>query len=276
MIRFALICCFVLSAVIAPAQSQQHLQKEPKPSQPQQQATPDERGTDKMPLSVKIISPTKTKAETDQDTKERAEKSAVDHSLVKYTRLLGVVAALQFIAMLVQAVVLGIQAHRLRQTVDQMRDTERQQLRAFVSITPWMLSNFGAVHRIQIEFATRNHGQTPAFDINYIFDMAVLPTPLPNNFVFPAPTQLLNPNSSLFPHARMKTWFNNNRILTTAEVASVHAGIQRFHVWGRMTYIDIYGRPCHTDINASAGGPTLGRVGVGFHWEYGQGHNRAT
>ena len=110
-----------LFVVIDGAQSQQH-SKQKQPTQPQsqpqqaQQASPsDQRGTEQSPLSVKVISSTKSEEDAAHERQEREEKTGLDRKLVKfngdlanYTLALAIVAILQFIVLFVQAVFLGL------------------------------------------------------------------------------------------------------------------------------------------------------------------------
>jgi hypothetical protein len=84
----------------------------------QQPTGRDQLGTEKTPFVVKLLPAPKTQEEVAQETKDRADKTANDKKLVEFTRDL-VAATLVLAAIgLLQLVVFGLQAHRLRQTVD--------------------------------------------------------------------------------------------------------------------------------------------------------------
>jgi hypothetical protein len=141
-----------------------------------------------------------------------------------------------------------------RKLVKGADDTGRRQLRAYLSMSPKLFSNFVAGSFVQIEFLQRNHGQTPAFNITHIFDIAVFPTPLPIGFVFPAPTWIVDSNHTIFPADDAKGWFNRGVPVTATEVAGVAAYTHKIHIWGVTTYRDAFQKTRETKFSASVGG----------------------
>jgi hypothetical protein len=166
------------------------------------------------------------------------------------------------------------------------RNTARRQLRAYLSMKPKLFGNFGTAIPVTIEFLTKNHGQTPAFNISQIFQIEVLPNPLPEGFRFPQPTIIVSTNHTIFPADDAKTWFNHPRPLTVAEVAAVSNNSHRIHVWGIAYYRDAFGRSQKTKFSASVGGPAFATAqrnvqaglppGADWNWEYGIEHNQGT
>lgn len=122
---------------VAAAQSQQPpasagggRQSQQQQTQPLQHPTaPDQRGTEQMPLVVKPLPTPKTEEEAVQDARERDQKAALDRSLVKFTYYLVIIGGFQLAVFIGQLIVFGLQARRLRQTVetsaDQGRDMKR-------------------------------------------------------------------------------------------------------------------------------------------------------
>jgi hypothetical protein len=169
--------------------------------------------------------------------------------------------------------------------IDQQKTT-RAELRGYLSMTPKIFSNFGTTTIINIEFISKNHGQTPAFNNSHAFRIDVLPNPLPPNFVFSSPTNIINPNNTIFPGDDAKVWFNHARLLTVREVAAVSANTNRIWIWGITTYRDAFRKIRTTKFCASAGGQNFAvaqlrfqsglPVTVGWNWEYGNEHNQAT
>jgi hypothetical protein len=80
-------------------------QSQSQAQQTQNQPAPDQRGTEQNPFIVKAAP--KNEAEAASDAKERQEKSHLDRQLVKYTRYLAIIAALQFLALVAQAIYLA-------------------------------------------------------------------------------------------------------------------------------------------------------------------------
>jgi hypothetical protein len=183
-------------------------------------------------------------------------------------------------------VILGVATWLLWRATDKLvRGAERaseQQLRAYISVNPTEISSTDREERFaQITCIVKNHGQTPAREINYVFDFGVMPNPLPEDFIFPPPAMPINMEGSLFPLADMKVWFNFNRLLSTEEFAAVEADTLRLHVWGRAFYRTAFGQRCYTKIAASVGGPAFianlramrrNTKGPGFNWTWESGH----
>ena len=145
-----------------------------------EQTAADDRGIDKMPLSVKLLNTGKSETETAQESKQEQNAASTNWWIVRLG-IAGVgVALLQLVAFIVQA-------YRLKQTVGVMRDTANRQLRAYLGVE-WL----GALpqkqeppYRFEIRMSLVNTGPTPAHEITYKAEIAVLPNPLPDNFDFP-------------------------------------------------------------------------------------------
>jgi hypothetical protein len=108
--------------------------------------------------------------------------------------------------------------------------TAERQLRAYVSVEPTIVYNFGTAALIMIGVDVQNHGETPAGIIFHDFETALLPNPLPGNFVFPVPSRRLDTNNSLFPKSKVPVRFNHDNLLTPAEVADIGSDVRRFHI----------------------------------------------
>jgi hypothetical protein len=77
--------------------------------------TPDVRGTDQSPLTVRVLPTPKTQEEAAQERAERQDQSSANWRLVQLTGLLAAIGA-------VQTVVFAVQAHRLKQTIAKMQE----------------------------------------------------------------------------------------------------------------------------------------------------------
>lgn len=175
--------------------------------------------------------------------------------------------------------------------LDHLEDTAQRQLRAYVSIDPRTVSNFGTTHTIVVGADARNHGLTPASNMSHVFLMGPLPNPLPNGFVFPEPYRRIATNNSLFPGSIVPVRYIDDRVLTAAEIAAINGNSQRFHIWGITRYEDAFGRERTTRFSASFGGPEFaqttanaiagilrpdGTAGPGWFWDWEHRHNEAT
>jgi hypothetical protein len=130
-----------------------------------QQPAYDQRGTEQVPLIVRIIPTQKTKEESDQEAKDREDKSANDRELIRYSRYLDILTAIIIAVGALQLVVFGYQAWALRQTVKTMELTERPHM--LVSAL-----NFSGIKtppdqagmvKLSIEYKIHNYGRSPAF-----------------------------------------------------------------------------------------------------------------
>lgn len=96
----------------------------------QQQSTQDKRGTSELPLSIKVISTDKTPEQAKQEEADRTEKRAIEQQTINLTEqikdftgalvLVGIVQAFIFV---LQLIVFGKQATRLRETVATAEDS---------------------------------------------------------------------------------------------------------------------------------------------------------
>jgi hypothetical protein len=183
-------------------------------------------------------------------------------------------------------VILGIATGLLWMATDRLvKGAERasqQQLRAYLSVNPFQILSSDQDERfVRIICNVRNHGQTPARKVNYIFDFDVLPNPLPDDFEFPAASFPINYDATVFPLSDMKVWFNFNRLLTVEEFAAVEADSLRLHIWGKAFYKTAFGEQRYTIITGSVGGADFvanlrnmkrKKEGPPFNWTYEIGH----
>lgn len=169
--------------------------------------------------------------------------------------------------------------------VEISRRTARRQLRGYVSLRPTIIYNIGYGYHPRIDFIAKNHGQTPCSDLRAVYEIALLPEPLPPAHKFPTPESSLNFQNSLFPGADLTIWIVSKRALTPDEVNDIFIDRQRLHCWGILYYRDAFRRERQTKFSASVGGQAfslsvfsklLGVTGPEWQWTFGVGHNDAT
>jgi hypothetical protein len=123
----------------------------------QKQPPTDQRGTDNSPLVVRVLTPPQDRTEAAQPSKTNDEKPPTDWYMFGVTVVLAFIAVLQLIAFVVQA-------RRLGQTIDVMKDTAQRQLRAYVFLDLIDLPrlNVPGTHNMQrkIKIAWKNFGGT--------------------------------------------------------------------------------------------------------------------
>ena len=196
-----------------------------KPSRPkrkqsaasQQPANSDQRGTERSPLVIKTLEPTKSQAEAEQEAKDRQQKATNDGWIVILTGILSVVAIGQLGIYLYQAI-------KLRETVaaagEQSRAMERyigeasRSADAMEKIVTTIEAGNKAVMRAyltvtiglslyqerrepgqpDLKFETRpnlvNTGNSAARNVNIRIAADILPIPTPDTFQFPLSDEL--------------------------------------------------------------------------------------
>ena len=198
----------------------------------QKQTATDERGTDKSPLSIKLLNTGKSEAETAQEANQ--EKNTVDTN--RWVIRLGFagigIALLQLIAFIFQAI-------RLKQTINVMKDTAERQLRAYVSGMPFHISSFDESHYAFVRFRITNEGQTPAYNMTHSAEIVLCPHPIPDAFIFPSNLTATSFPVVLFPHVPLEG-IKGARIFTVDEIAGIRNGTMRIYMYGRIDYRDAF------------------------------------
>jgi hypothetical protein len=185
---------------------------------------------------------------------------STDVWLAVFTGLLVFVGTLQF-------VVFGLQARRLRQTIETMRATERRQLRAYVGIDMIALASTANLTAITYAPYTpsvgtacpdfmivnlMNFGQTPANHVHIWVNWMDGPVGLrlPDDFNWPRydgnTPALIRPiwtKPALFPG---KVFQQRIPIPNLEGFRQAAAGRLWMYAYGDITYVDIYGRECTT------------------------------
>jgi hypothetical protein len=100
--------------------------KSNQPKQPaasrQNQATADERGSKQSPVFIKVLPPEKAYDETADDKTKDLDKSSADWWMVRLTAAIAIIG-------IIQAIVFGIQAYMLKQTISKMDEIAGGQAR---------------------------------------------------------------------------------------------------------------------------------------------------
>jgi hypothetical protein len=158
------------------------------------------------------------------------------------------------------------------------KHSERE-LRAYLSVTPNILLDWFVGQNPGVDCVIKNHGQTPAFEINYVFEANILIA----GSTLPDATRVQNRNDSVFPNGEVSTRFFSAQTFTQNQLLSVEAGTHRFYIWGVMSYVDSFKKRRQTQLSMSVGGPDFAvhmnavrahhPTPPGFRWVYGERHN---
>jgi hypothetical protein len=139
------------------------------------------------------------------------------------------------------------------QNVTTLTERTNQQLRAYLSV------QFGggiyqdANHIFEVRPLLVNVGQTPALRVRYAAKADILPFPLPTDFVFPP---LHEPGASygvLAPHQNftMNAYIDRRLPDEEAEAIKRSLGGKRLYMWGTIFYDDVFEKPHHYNFAQS-------------------------
>jgi hypothetical protein len=134
--------------------------------------------------------------------------------------------------------------------VDQQKTT-RAQLRAYLSVESGVCFRQSQKRRGRFEFRPNiiNNGQTPASDVRILSKIDLSPNPVPNGFNYKVTRPVGLPPGSTSAIAPGKEKFHSvvfPRMLTWSELKQHAKAQQWFHVWGEVTYNDIFAIKRHT------------------------------
>ena len=270
------------------AQSQE---PKPKATGANKSVKSDQRGTPKLPLVIEIIPTEDDKKEASENAGERKEKLQLDRNLVRFTQdlrdLTGVLAAIGIF----QLIVFGYQAWKLRQTVEvadaQAIDTQRsiveagraatamenvaaatkrntellepmlrKQMRAYIAIDTGGGTFQDANNRFAGTPVMNNTGLTPARNVSYSVNAAILTIEniAPNDLVIPAVGPIVVNDAGIAPRQQFTIQGVVNETFPANEVQEIMLGQKRrLFVWGIVTYDDVFGghwwtKFCHNHI----------------------------
>ena len=177
---------------------------------------------------------------------DTSEKSLTDRLLAMFTALLVFVGLLQLF-------VFGIQARRLRQTIESTDKIAKIQLRAYVFVAEAKIIDPDSANPSAAIMA-RNFGQTPAYDTIVAAIIRLAPD---GEIPFPEPVAEDNvSNFVLAPeHSGVKTMVLE-RLLNPQTMKSLRARQPvMLYAWGFISYRDVFNRPQRTNFRLSIGGP---------------------
>jgi hypothetical protein len=224
---------------------------------PGQHMTTDQRGTEQSPIVVKVLPTARSQEEADRDAKEQDERSANDGAIVSVTqKLVYATIALAGIGLL-QLIVFGMQARRLKETVIAAKvssDAYMSGERAWVITSapekvptlgfepdPGERRDFGGCGTKNTFFCSLlNRGRTAAklLEMSIQYRRGNPVPPIPNYGTATPFNILLVPGDSVGTTVTL----NPEAILTKAEWLSVRERKSFLFVYGFILYEDVYGR----------------------------------
>ncbi|MGD1147537.1 MAG: hypothetical protein ABR961_06280 [Thermoanaerobaculaceae bacterium] len=297
-----MLCTILLALSAAVATPTRLSPAHPVPRSPdtQEQTANNPQGTESSPLFVKVLAAPKTAEETADDRQTRHDQSSANWWMVKLT------AAVFFVGV-IQAIVFGLQARRLKETIKKMdqiaggqtKDTRdaitqaarsagaveqvaaglqeraRQELRAYICVV--VGEAIFQERTKNLRFSTHpfmiNKGATPAHNVRYRAAAEIRPVPLPADFTFPLPQRdsgpmVVGPDQSI----QMGALVENE--VPDEQVEQIKSGLggRGLYTWGVITYDDVFGGKHETEF-------AIHVIWLHDARNYGwfqSGHNRAT
>lgn len=224
--------------------------QQPQSNQSHDNTNSDACGTDISPLVVKVVPATKT--EYDGPDKERQRQKEAESAFWSVAQV--VVGGITFVVLVIQAVVFGTQARRLRETIEQMKITEERQLRAYICWQEGCVAPHASEGYYDVTFSLRNSGQTPAYDVQSWRCSSIVDLPEPN-----APFQTADSwggRGMVGPGANMGAVGELRNKLTPEDRINIKQGKRTIFVWGEVTYRDAFGKPRFTRFRFILGSET--------------------
>lgn len=152
-------------------------------------------------------------------------------------------------------------------------DTAERQLRAYVSVEAGQNGRQRKGYKFDFRPVLINNGLTPAADVQIISNVGVVPPLIPSNFDYslpPAP----NPSiTTIGPRQSRVHTLIFHRKLTFAEMRGIAKGTLVFHVYGTVSYKDVFGRARRTNFSMNILIPSKK---LRSHWGYTERHNDET
>lgn len=190
----------------------------------------EERGTDNSPLTIKILPAPGAAEKAAQEEEHRKEKAHEDSLLAGSTVWLALVttALAVFTAFLWNATV---------KLVREAKKTGTMQLRAYVSSRPDFIYDFSPKKIASMRYTIENHGQTPAYSVQHVAIVDILPFPLPSDFQFPTLSPFTPASLTLHPRENIFGNVSAQRLFTAKEISDAAANNGcRIYCFGIINY----------------------------------------
>jgi hypothetical protein len=237
------------------------LPKQPltQPNHAQETPNHDKRGTEQSPIVIKVLPPFNEDEKTAAEKKERQDKTESDWWLVKLTGTLAAIGVLQL-------VVFGLQARRLRQTVDEMkiatkaseksaeaaRKSAEVAEKALITTTKAIVFN-SKIHQVAglsqkagmavtdwtFFIIWENTGTTPTRHLHMSTNWKPFDTGMPDDFDFPdlSAPPFIRPKIVIGPKAT--TWSGGCEI-PIAVLIEASEKKKHIYLWGWVEYNDVF------------------------------------
>ena len=286
-----LIFAVSLAAIAGSRQPAKPQQQENQLPAAQQTAAIDQRGTEAIPLAVRIIPAPKSDAEVAQENAESENRHSTERWGIALAIGTLVIAFAQTLVFCLQLRAFNMQARRLKETIkkmddvamaqaadmakavaesaraaaamegvaesmkanmattreiaDRQKETGELQLRAYVTAIIGTAFYQDRKNGIKFEGKVRiiNTGHTPAKKVFHNTQAAILPVPLPKDYVLPQFAIEVAGENTVGPHQDRTLSSVVSAYVDDAAVSDIKKGIgSGLYVWGYVSYEDVFGR----------------------------------
>jgi hypothetical protein len=202
----------------------------------QQQAPPDNHGTQQIPLIKKEL----TRERTPEDTKHRQEKAELDRELTAYTNDLARYTKRLFLATCVLAAVTGGLATAAFLQIHVGRIAIGRQLRAYVYVADASILHANSEYRPNIRITFKNFGQTPAYEVRNTSRFIVVRTENAEHFVPEEEVTVTSHRSDVGPSQDKSTTLVISRPVWDIQRQMILSRNEIGVAYGEITYFDAF------------------------------------
>lgn len=151
-------------------------------------------------------------------------------------------------------------------TINHARVSSEHELRAYVSAEPTFVVAFDATHFAGAKVKLKNHGASPARQLNHRIEIGLLPYPFQPGDTLPELSDGASAPTVLFPGAELEGNKTAKRLFTVDEIAAIKAATKAVCIYGEVAYLDIFNQPRWTKFCSyvAADGPTLEKLASAY------------
>jgi hypothetical protein len=235
--------------------------QESQPGDRQQPAATDQRGSDQVPLTVKVLPSPKSQTDINEENRRADEHAANERALTNATWALGGITLFLVLVGGAQLALFFVQLRYIRESLDDAKiaadaarngaiaardsaDISKMTMisrdRAYVHHNGFRWISHpttGAPDQIFGRIRPRwiNSGNTPTRNMSVHVDYELRDTALPDDFVFSYERSSIP--AMIAPHGAIESAFRN---ISSEDLTMIKEGRKFFYAWGTATYRDVF------------------------------------
>ena len=257
--RFIVIalCFCVTSAALAQSPDKGHLS-----GKRAQQASQQQRGTEKAPIYVQTLVPPKSKEDAQREAEDRQQKADLERDIFRvnvfqlvFNGLLVLTTLGMGLITLKAANAAEKSANVANETMLTMKDTAERQLRAYVSVETYAPTDVDG-KRMEGKYGllVKNRGQTPARKVRSWMAYVVREFPLAG----PLASNTTSGSVAILSPGEEQVIINDWPRVSEADVAAVSGGKKAAYIFGEVLYEDVFGKERYTRFRLFQSGAGVG------------------